>query len=277
MGRQAVGAFPHADGGPSDLAPMLCYGQRPLCPSTLPNTTLRAVETNMPLGQNFIVMVGSYSGNNQNDSVVLSRQAVQRGLGMNLSYHTTRFDVHSPYRLCPNHPDVPGGLGVRLPGQMVLQGTPLLVAVSQRNERESESSGIVINDEVVSSIVERQSESSDETYIVRHAKVDDIGIINRVSLVFGSEGYVISSSGCFNLHTGAAVRLEHIRTSPLRSNSPITVRITTISLREPQVGDKLASRHGQKGTIGGVLMDQVDLPYTSEGVVPDIIFECVAV
>ena len=28
----------------------------------------------------------------------------------------------------------------------------------------------------------------------------------------------------------------------------------------------------QKGTVGGVLMDQTDMPYTSEGIVPDLLF-----
>lgn len=62
----------------------------------------------------------------------------------------------------------------------------------------------------------------------------------------------------------------------------ITVRITTVSLREPRVGDKFASRHGrllgrvvvdatertQKGTVGQ-LMHTADLPFTQDGTVPD--------
>ena len=52
--------------------------------------------------------------------------------------------------------------------------------------------------------------------------------------------------------------------------APGVCRVTTAALRMPVRGDKLANRHGQKGVIGAIVADE-DMPYTQEGIRPDLV------
>ena len=237
MGKQAMGMYATNYQLRMDtLAYVLYYPQKPL-------VTTRAMEhlhfREMPAGQNAIVAIACYSGYNQEDSVIMNQSAIDRGFFRSIFYRSYK--------------------------------------------DEEKKSGTLVQEEFGKPVRE-------VTMAMRHGdynKLDEDGIAAPGTRVSG-EDVVIGKTTPIPMDSAGAEPSRYSRkdcsTSLRNSESGMIdqvilttnekgfkfLKMRVRSIRVPQVGDKFASRHGQKGTVG-MTYTQEDMPFTIEGVTPDII------
>ncbi|KAF4504075.1 hypothetical protein G6O67_008689 [Ophiocordyceps sinensis] len=239
MGKQAMGFFLTNYSRRMDtMSNILYYPQKPLA-------TTRSMEflkfRELPAGQNAIVAIACYSGYNQEDSVIMNQSSIDRGLFRSLFFRS--------------YSDQEKKVGLNY-----------------------------------TEIFEKPFHQS--TLRMKHGtydKLDEDGIVApgvRVSgedIIIGKTAPIDQESQ--DLGTRTSVHQRRDISTPLRSTENgiidsvvltvnadnvkyVKVRVRTTKI--PQIGDKFASRHGQKGTIG-VTYRQEDMPFSREGLTPDII------
>ena len=190
-----------------------------------------------PAGVNCIVAILCYTGQNQEDSVIINRAALERGLFRSVKYQCYRDEEKQN-----------GGTDAERFKHVGRAAN--VIGKRNANYDNLESTGIVAvgthvqsNDVLIAKTVTttelgegaRKHVERDKSTLLKH----DDGIVDAVLQVANEDG----------------TRMAKVK-----------VRKT----RTPIVGDKVSSRMGQKGVIGATLA-QEDMPFTSDGLVPDII------
>jgi DNA-directed RNA polymerase III subunit RPC2 len=239
MGKQAIGAIASNQFLRIDsLLYLMVYPQKPM----VKTRTIELVKYDqLPAGQNATVAVMSYSGYDIEDALVLNKGSVDRGFG--------RCQVFRKY-----------------------------VA-----NLKSYSNGT--KDKLV------PPEYENEVPIRKHALLDTDGLARVGEEVTAGEVYINKlipehalSSGITGSDAGRPVTylpapqtyklpdpsyIDKVMVSVTEGESQL-IKVQTRQTRRPDVGDKFSSRHGQKGVVG-IIAEQADMPFTDQGIVPDII------
>lgn len=232
MGKQALGIYSSNFNKRIDtMGNILNYAQKPLVYTKLSQYT--HVNT-MPSGTNAVVAIMTHTGFNQEDSVIINQSALDRGLFTSTYYKSFKDQCtknHSTGEEEIFANPVNMGAEISKPGSYEKIDESGFVAKNTYVDSRDVVIGKVVPKKVNGNIVYQDTSVS--------LKPNDEGYVDMNYMGVNNDGY----------------KFCNMR---LRKN------------RKPEIGDKLASRSAQKGCVGMIYRHQ-DMPFTKDGIVPDII------
>ncbi len=193
-----------------------------------------------PAGQNIIVAVMPYEGYNLEDATILSKASIERGMG-----RSTYFKPYEATEL-----NYAGGLK----DEIVIPDKDTSGYRTEAAYRFLEDDGIVYP--------EAQLNAS-EVLIGRTTPPKFLSEAKDLSIQSKKEGSIPIKQGESGIVDAVFI------TADSEGNKIAQVRLRDHRIPEP--GDKFSTPHGQKGVVG-LLADPKDIPFTSRGVKPDLIF-----
>ena len=196
-----------------------------------------------PAGQNCVVAVLPFDGYNIEDAIVLSKSSVDRGLARTFFYRI--YDAEAK--------QYPGGM--RDSFEIPNADDNIRGYKGEKSYRLLEEDGIVATESTVTGGDILIGKSSPPRFMEEYKEFESRGPYRRDTSigVRPSEAGVVDTVVMTQSHEGGKMYKIRVR-----------------DMRVPEIGDKFASRHGQKGVLG-ILAKNEDLPYTEQGVTPDVL------
>ena len=238
MGKQAVGVYCTNYLKRFDtLGHILNYPQKPLV-STKMSKFLNGDE--LPNGINAVIAIATYTGFNQEDSIILNKSAVDRGLFRSTFYRTYKEQANK------NH-----STGEE---EIFIKPNPdNTVGIKPYNYDKLEPNGFIKENTYV---------ESGDIVIGKCMPQKKNGVLNfkdnSIMIRNGENGYIDKNS-CNDSYF-----------KNINGDGYVFSKVRIRSERIPCIGDKLSSRHGQKGSLG-MMYRHEDMPFSSNGIVPDLI------
>jgi DNA-directed RNA polymerase II subunit RPB2 len=241
MGKQAMGIYATNFLKRMDTAAnVLTYPQRSLVYTKMSEYYY---DNKMPNGLNAIVAIMTWTGYNQEDSVLLNKAAVERGLFRSFYYRTYQDEekknsvTGEEEKFCKPNPTKTIGIKYGNYGKLNKHG---YIPVNTKIEK---------NDIIIGKVtplrtkgrktVPTRTFNKEFRDVSKTIRPNEQGYVDYVYKNVNADGYNF-----------------------------MKVRIR--SERIPSIGDKFSSRHGQKGTCG-MIVPQEDMPRMPDGTTPDII------
>ncbi len=214
---------------------VLQYPQKPIVRSFVYDT----LQT-YPAGQNLVVAVMTHEGYNMEDALVFNKGSLDRGVGRSFYFR--------PYSAIEMN--YAGGLK----DEIVIPEKDASGYKTEISYKHLESDGIVYPEAEV---------NEGEVMIGKVSPPKFLSEAREISVRTKKESSV-------SMKQEEKGIVETVIVTEDDDGNKI-VQVKTRDQRIPELGDKFATSHGQKGVIG-LIVDEEDVPFTSRGIKPDVIF-----
>ncbi|MBT3262640.1 DNA-directed RNA polymerase subunit B [Candidatus Woesearchaeota archaeon] len=201
-----------------------------------------AGQENHPAGQNLVIALMSYEGYNMQDALILNNGSLNRGMGRSTYYkpysvEELRYSGGLSDKICIPDKEVKGYKAEE--DYKLLEEDGIVYPEAKITEAD-----IIIGRTSPPRFLGEMDEFSISANRLRDSSVKikpgENGIVDMVVVTDNDEGNRL-----------VQLKIRHDRV--------------------PEIGDKFASRHGQKGVVG-LMVPQQDMPFTVSGITPDLIF-----